>query len=119
VFISGKMYWIRRKSSMSVNKDQIRLRHMLDAARQALAFADGKTRGDLDDDILLVYGVVKAVEIVGEAASRISKEYQTAQPKIPWSGIIAMRNVLIHDDASIELDEVWKTLLNDLPALIA
>jgi uncharacterized protein with HEPN domain len=104
---------------MNASKDQIRLRHMLDASRQALAFAEGKTHDDLDEDILLVYGVVKAVEIVGEAASRISKEYQAAPPQIPWSGIIAMWNILIHDYASIDLDEVWKTLQDDLPALIA
>lgn len=104
---------------MSASKDQIRLRHMLDAARQALAFSEGKQRDDLDDDILLVYGIVKAVEIVGEAAARISKEYQATQSQIPWSGIIAMRHILIHDYASIDLDEVWKTLQNDLPALIA
>ena len=91
---------------------------MLEAAREAIAFAEGKQREDLDENRLLVLGLIKAVEIIGEAAAKISKEYQAAHSQIPWSAIIVMRNVLIHDYFSTDLDEVWNTLQNDLPPLI-
>jgi uncharacterized protein with HEPN domain len=98
--------------------DQIRVRHMLEGALEALQFAEGKQREDLDSDRLLVLGLIKAVEIIGEAASKMSKEYQSAHPQIPWSAIIAMRNILIHNYFGVDLDEVWNTLQNDLPPLI-
>ncbi len=107
------------KYSMSTPDDQIRVRHMLQAAREAMKFVQGKQRKDLDEDRLLVLGLIKAVEIIGEAASRVSREYQTANPQIPWSAIIAMRNILIHNYFGIDLDEVWNTLQNDLPPLIS
>jgi len=103
---------------MSVSDDQIRVRHMLEAAREAKIFVQGKKREDLDDDRLLVLGVIKAVEIIGEAASKVSKEYQAAHAQIPWSAIIAMRNILIHVYFGIDLNEVWSTVQNDLPPLI-
>jgi uncharacterized protein with HEPN domain len=104
---------------MSAPDDQIRVRHMLEAAREAMAFAQGKKREDLDQDRLLVLGLIKAVEIVGEAASKISREYQADHPKVPWAAIIAMRNILIHVYFGIDLDEVWSTVQDDLPPLIA
>ena len=104
---------------MSKIDDVTRLRHMVDAALEAQQFAAGKTRASLDQDRLLVLGVVKLVEIIGEAASKITKGFQDTHPQIPWSAIIGMRNVLIHGYFDIDLDEVWSTLQNDLPPLIA
>jgi len=104
---------------MNIPNDQIRVRHMLDAAHEAMKFAEGKQREDLKQDRLLVLGLIKAVEIIGEAASKVSKEYQAAHAQIPWAAIIAMRNILIHDYFGIDLDEVWSTIQNDLPPLIA
>lgn len=92
---------------------------MLRAAREAMEFAQDKRREDLNDDRLLVLGLIKAVEIIGEAASKVTKVYQTEHPQIPWSAIIAMRNVLIHGYFNVDLDEVWSTPQNDLPPLIA
>lgn len=104
--------------SMSKIDDVTRLRHMLDAALEAQQFTSGKTRASLDQDRLLVLGIVKLVEIIGEAASKMTKPFQDAHPQIPWSAIIGMRNVLIHGYFEIDLDEVWSTLQNDLPPLI-
>ncbi len=74
--------------------DAIRLRHMLDAAQEA-------------------------IEIVGEAASRVSRECQERYSAIPWASIVAMRNRLIHAYFDIDLDRVWDTVLADLPPLVA
>lgn len=99
--------------------DLIRVYHMLDAAREAVSFALNKKRTDLDKDRMLTLSIVKSVELIGEAASRISKECQASLPKVPWADIIAMRNRLIHVYFDIDLDRVWDTVTEDLPPLIA
>ena len=65
--------------------DSIRLRHMLDAAREAESFSRNKTRKSLDTDRKLALALVKCIEIVGEAAAQISNESREAFPQIPWS----------------------------------
>ena len=67
--------------------DAIRLRHMLDAAREAMSFAQGRTRGDLDNDRQLVLALVKDIEIVGEAATRITEPTRLRLREIPWDRI--------------------------------
>ena len=99
--------------------DLVRLRHMLDAAQEAMAFARDETRASLESDRKLALALVKDIEIIGEAASKIAKECQVAHPQIPWSAIIGMRNWLIHAYFDIDLDQVWDTVTKDLPPLIA
>ena len=82
--------------------DRIRLQHMLDAARAAVSFVQGKKRGDLDHDRLLVFGLVKALEIVGEAAYQLSEETRAELTTIP--DVIGMRHRLIHAYFDINLD---------------
>jgi uncharacterized protein with HEPN domain len=76
--------------------DAIRLRHMLDAVREAQGFAASRSRSDLDRDRLFLLALVKDVEIIGEAASRVSAESTAECPEIPWQDIVAMRHRLIH-----------------------
>ncbi len=99
--------------------DEIRLRHMLDAAREALSFTQGRTRSDLDRDRQLVLALVKDIEIVGEAAARITEPGRRDAPEIPWQRIVGMRNRLVHAYFDIDLEVVWKTVQEDLPQLIA
>ena len=99
--------------------DSIRLQHMLDAAKESEFFVKDKTRDDLDSDRKLVLALVKSVETIGEAASKISEECQKNLSQIPWADIIGMRNRLIHAYFEINLDILWKTLIEDLPPLIA
>lgn len=99
--------------------DAIRIRHMLDAAREAVSFAGGHARADLDNNRMLVLSLVKSVEILGEAATKISAETRARYPAIPWANIVAMRNRLIHGYFDINLDIVWATVTDDLPGLIA
>lgn len=101
------------------NDDLVRLRHMLDAAREAESFAQGKTRSSLDTDRKLVLALVKSIEIVGEAAAKVTKKCRKDLPQIPWQNIIGMRNRLIHAYYDINLDILWKTVTEDLPPLIA
>jgi uncharacterized protein with HEPN domain len=99
--------------------DLIRMRHMLDAAKEALSFAQNKTRGDLDSERMLVLSIVKSIEIIGEAASKVTQETRETVTELPWANIIAMRNRLIHVYFDIDLDRVWDTITDDLPPVIA
>jgi len=100
-------------------EDEIRLRHMLEAAHDAISFTRGRTRSDLDKDRMLALSVVKAIEIVGEAAYRISQETKDELPSLPWVDIVGMRHRLVHAYFDIDLDVLWRTVQDDLPALVA
>jgi len=99
--------------------DATRLRHMLDTTREALGFASGRSRGDLDNDRMLALALARDIEIVGEAASHVSSAFRSAHPEMAWSDIIGMRNWLVHAYFSINLDLVWSTIVNDLPPLLS
>ena len=100
------------------NDDRIRMQHMLDAAREAMAFAAGRDRSDLDTDRMLLLSLVKCIEILGEAASRVSGEARAASPNFPWRDIVAMRNRLIHGYFDIDPDIVWNTVSIELLELL-
>ena len=99
--------------------DRVRLRHMLDAAREAVSFAEGRTREDLYHDRILALALVKAIEILGEAAVQVSEQARRRHPQVPWAEITGMRNRLVHAYFDIDLDRVWDTVVDDLPELIA
>lgn len=71
-------------------EDLIRIRHMMDALREAMSFIEEKSRQDLETNRMLVLALIKDVEIIGEAASRITQETRKRCPEIPWSSIVAM-----------------------------
>ncbi len=77
---------------------------MLEAANEATSFANGKTRADLDTDRMLVLSLLKAIEIVGEAASQVSHHGHELLPSVPWPEVIGMRNRLVHVYFDIGLD---------------
>ena len=104
---------------MSKRSSDIRLRHMLDHAQEALALAEGKTREDVDQDRLLELALVRLLEIVGEAASRIPEEECARFPEIPWAQIVGLRNRLIHGYDAVDLDIFWQIVVADLPPLVA
>ena len=99
--------------------DTVRLRHILDAAREALSFARGRSRADLDSDRQLVLSLVKEVEIIGEAAYQLSNETKASLPDMPWEDIIGMRHRLVHAYFDINLDIVWRTVEEDLPEMLS
>ena len=103
---------------MPQHEDSIRMRHMLDAARKATEFTRHRTRGDLDRDEQLAFSLTHLLEIVGEAAGKVSAETRKAYPKILWPQIVGMRNRLIHAYFDIDLDEIWRTVQEDIPPLI-
>lgn len=98
--------------------DRIRLRHMLEAAVQGVSFVEGRKRSDLEADAQLRMALLRAFEVIGEAASRVSAETRTSLPSIPWQFAISMRNRLIHAYFDIDLDIVWITATESLPKLL-
>ena len=104
---------------MTRHDDQARLRHMLDHAAEAVALAKGRIRGDLDTDRLLNLSLVRLLEIVGEAAARLSAETRNRYQTIPWPDIIGLRNRLIHGYDIVDFDILWDIVNDDIPPLIA
>lgn len=91
---------------------------MLEAGREALAFAAGRGRADLDRNRMLVLALVKCLEIIGEAAAKVGDDTRALCPALPWADIVGMRNRLIHAYFDVDLDRVWDTLREDLPPLV-
>lgn len=102
-----------------MRRDDAYLLDMLVAARKALIFAAELTyrqflRSDLHQNAIL-----KVLEIVGEAASRVSEDTRQAHPEISWYQIVGLRNRIVHAYFEIDLDVVWRIVQEDLPELIS
>lgn len=103
---------------MLPDRDRVRLLHMLEHAREAIQLMAGRTRPDLDTDRVLSLALVRLLEIVGEAAARVSSDARARRPAIPWTEIVSLRNRLIHGYDSVDLDVLWTIVDTDLPALV-
>ena len=103
---------------MTQHDARVCLQQMLDHAKEALDLLAAKDKNDLASDRVLELALVRLVEIVGEAASRLSPEDQARYPSIPWREIIGMRNRLVHGYDAIDLNVLWDTIRIDLPPLI-
>jgi uncharacterized protein with HEPN domain len=99
-------------------EDRVRLRHMVEAGESAVQFVAGHQRADLDEDRMLLFALVRAIEVLGEAASKISEETRATHAGIPWRAIIGMRNRLIHAYFEINTEIVWQTVTQEIPALL-
>ncbi len=104
---------------MPRGNDGVRHHHMLDAARKAVAFTQGRARADLDADEVLALALVRLLEILGEAAKGVSADCRRKHPRIPWKHIAGTRDRLIHGYFDVDLDVVWAIISSDLPPLIA
>jgi len=104
---------------MSPPEDTIRLRHMLDHAIEAIELTRGRQRSDLDADRTLNLALVRLLEIIGEAAGRVTPATQATVPDVPWPQIVGLRNRLIHGYDAVDFDILWDIIELDLPPLIA
>lgn len=99
-------------------EDASYLLDMLFAARDAVRFAAGLTFEQFEEIGLHQNAILKSIEVIGEAASRISVETSKAHADIPWLDIIGMRNRVVHAYFEVNLRRVWGTVQEDLPRLI-
>jgi uncharacterized protein with HEPN domain len=98
--------------------DRARLLHMIEAAEAVSNFVNGRLRQDLDTDAMLLFALVRAVEVFGEAAAKVSPSAKAASPNIPWPQIVAMRNRLIHAYFDIDHNILWRTASEEIPTLL-
>lgn len=91
---------------------------MLDAAEKALSFTRGSGRPDLDKNEQLALATVRLIEMIGEAAAKVTTETREAHPGIPWNDIVGTRNRLIHAYEDVDLDVVWEIVRMDIPDLV-
>jgi uncharacterized protein with HEPN domain len=104
---------------MSRADDATRLRHMLDHSREAVAMTAGRSRADLDADRQFNLAMTRLMEIIGEAAARVTDETRDQLIEIPWPQIVAFRNRLIHGYDRVDFDILWQIVETDLPPLIS
>ncbi len=98
--------------------DAARVRHILDAARQAADLARSRTRADLDADVTLSLSLTRLLEIIGEAARGLTPAFREAHTDVPWHKMAGMRDRLVHAYFDVNIDVVWQTVTQDLPPLI-
>ena len=103
---------------MSRHDPMVSVRHMLDHAREAAAMIRERSRDDLGRDRMLSLALVRLMEIVGEAASRVPDDLRSHHPDVPWRDVSDLRNRLIHGYDTVNFDILWAIVYDDLPPLI-
>lgn len=103
---------------MPKKDDFVYVGHIVDTARRALEKIKGKTKDDYDDDDNLQLALTHLIQIIGEAAGRLSEEFCRQHPDIPWDAVIGMRHKVVHDYMGVDEDIVWDTVVAELEPLI-
>lgn len=97
--------------------DQERLQDILEAIQKIEQYAqEGKTRFEQDE--LVQTWILYHLQIIGEAAGRLSGDIRSKYPNIPWPQIISLRNIIVHNYFGIDLEEIWATVERDVPVLL-
>ncbi len=103
---------------MNEHNDRVSMQQMLDHALEAVVMIKEKQRNNLETNRMLQLALVRLVEIIGEAAARVSSQTRENYPQVPWRQIIGTRNRLIHGYDLMDFDILWDTTTVDLPELI-
>jgi uncharacterized protein with HEPN domain len=99
-------------------KDKAYLWDMLDAARMVEQLSSGHDLDSYSKDRRTQLAIERSLEIIGEAAGKVSNSFRNGHPEIPWRQIICQRNVLIHEYGEIKQDRIWKVVQDNIPQLI-
>ena len=99
-------------------RDLVYVGHMLDMARKAVSKTVGVSREAYDTDENLRLALTHLIQVIGEAARQVSREFSNTCPEITWADIIGMRNKVVHDYLGIDEDIVWEVATKDLPRLV-
>ena len=101
------------------NRDHAYIWDMLTAAREASEFIAGMSFRDYEQNGMVQAAVERKLEIIGEAAGRVSESLRNTHPEIPWRGMIGLRNVLIHEYGEVRQERVWLVAAEKIPELVA
>ena len=97
-----------------MNKDHARLLHMQDAMENIEHYAERGERSQLVED-----AIVRQLQIIGEAARKMSPQFRSSHPEIPWKKIIGLRVIIVHEYMKVESSQIWRTVEDELPTLKA
>ena len=98
-------------------RDKTRLEHILEAIERLEKYAGSLSREELEIDVLRYYGIVKNIEIIGEAARMLTDEFKEAHPEVAWRNIAGMRNFLVHEYFNVDEETVFEVLHSEIPEL--
>jgi uncharacterized protein with HEPN domain len=104
--------------SLMHKDDLVYIDHLLFMSQKAVEAVQGKDRKDFDNNLTLQMGITHFIQVIGEAASRVSTGFQAAHSEIPWRQIIGTRHRIVHDYMNIDEDVVWEIVSTDLPLLV-
>lgn len=97
--------------------DRVRIAHIIEACNILLDRSQQDSLEGIKSDPIKFYGYVKLIEIIGEATYKLTKEFRSSTPSVPWKMMEGMRHVLVHDYYRISPDKLWDTVINDIPEL--
>lgn len=103
---------------MASREDSIYIGHMRDMTRRGVQAIVGKSRSDYDKDDILRLGLTHLVQVIGEAARKVSDEFRQQHPEIPWRKIVGMRHRIVHDYMRVDEDILWQVVTGDLSELL-
>jgi len=99
--------------------DNVYLWDMLDSANTIIQFSTGKTFDDYLNDRMLRQAIERNIEIIGEAARRVSEPFKGAHAEVPWRLTVAQRHVLAHEYGEIKHEQIWRVVKMHIPTLVA
>ena len=97
--------------------DRVYLQHILDAVRTIEGYLTGVDEEKFLATGLLQDGIIRQIQIIGEAAKRVSRDIRDQNGSVPWSDIAGMRDKLVHDYFGVDFGMVWVTANEDMPKL--
>lgn len=98
-------------------KDKMRLEHIAEAIERLQTHAGNLSKAELRKDVLRYYGIVKNIEIIGEAARMLTDEFKSAHPEVQWRNIAGMRNFLVHEYFNVDEETVYEVIHAEIPVL--
>ena len=97
--------------------DEVYLSHIVDAIERIEEYCQGVSRQKFLKNKMVAAATVRELEIIGEAARNVSREFRKMNPELPWEQMTGTRNRLIHEYFGVDLEIVWQTIIQDLPNL--